>query len=358
MRQKVQDEIAIRFQLGMIDYEEVYLGPFSFLRTCWRELVSSTAMLAFGACVFLGPRHSPAHSVQTRRVRASAAEAPAFEYASSSSFCGRQVRAHNYVAPRGDRRQCTPCMQAEESDNGFPIRLLSGLLVVAFTVSSLFPLIGAFGNKSSPVVEDRLSKVPIFAVTDESGRPFLSVADDGLENRGYFFIQIDDAKRYLEEVEKRDEKAQVRTIGLDAAEKLIGSRKPKAKDVPERYEIVPDAHEAEVARVITNGEFQRRFGENAVPLFYVDGLALDTPSADKSSLLYPLFFEKEKLDEYLTQLTNKNANSGDSLSQDDVQVIDLTETVRQMRQGSNPRFSNVLLYPIERSILYLRESSE
>ena len=244
-------------------------------------------------------------------------------------------------------------MKGDDDTNPW-IRGVAGLLAIVLAVTSIQPIIKTlFGSESGQSILDiQLKNVPVFAVTDETGRPFLEETEDHSRRSGYFFLRPTDAQQYLESIKSPEMNAQVRAVSLTEAEKYI-LQKPAKKQVPEDFTLFPDEHEARLARDITDGQFTKVFGAKAVPLFYVDRLAIEGDNDEGA--FYPLFFEKEKLDKYLEGLNSRGTKSG--ISEADVQVIELQQTIREIRAGTNPRLQRVVFMPLDESLKFVRESA-
>ena len=55
---------------------------------------------------------------------------------------------------------------------------------------------GAATGLRQQEIDERLSPIPAFAVTDEKGSPFVAEKGDGAAARGYFFLDPYDAEKY------------------------------------------------------------------------------------------------------------------------------------------------------------------
>jgi Tic22-like family len=252
-------------------------------------------------------------------------------------------------------------MKKESDSNGASalIRSFAAFLVVGLVVTSFLPLFGSlkasFTGSGDVLVDQKLHRVPFFAVTDSSGRPFLVEADDHLSRRGYFFEDPIDAETYLKRVKTDSIDAKVLPVGLDEALGYVTQRKMASKDIPERFALFPSEKELATAREVTGGQFEETFGRNAVPLFYVDQLAFSSPEVGGSGSVYPVFFEKAALDKTLIAI--KEGNVGKSAAQlGNVQVIDLLQTVREIKGGGNPRLERVAFLPLENAVRALKAS--
>lgn len=269
-----------------------------------------------------------------------------------------QYSAHIARGVRRDKGVWAPISMKSEASSMSPVtRIASFGLAAALVFATFLPLVGVIRNGVSDngqlIVDSQLGKVPIFTVTDESGRPFLSETEDHRLRRGYFFIQPVDAQNYLQRVTKDGgSNAKVLTIGLNEAVKFLERSSP-GNSIPERFELFPDEHEAEIAQAVTEGAFQKTFGASAVPIFYIDGLGIK--DSKEGETVFPLFFEKEKLDETVNNL--KKTDPKATIDLKDTQVIDLRQTVREIRAGSNPNLNRVVFVPLSESLNAMRNTA-
>lgn len=248
-------------------------------------------------------------------------------------------------------------IMADDSSASLATRIIGITVVAGVVIGTFLPLANVIQNASSDVgtnrLEAQLSRVPIFTVTDANGRPFMSETEDGRLRRGYFFVQPADAQKFLENISADNDDAKVLTISLSEAYKFLDGKPVPSKSVPERFELFPDDHELELAQAVTGGNFEKVFGKYSVPIFYLDGLGIQ--ESKQGGTVYPLFFEKEKLDE--TVKTLKKNDPSAELDPKDVQVIDLRQTIKEIKAGSNPRLNNVVFVPLEESLAKLRKSA-
>lgn len=253
----------------------------------------------------------------------------------------------------------------ESSGTGLGLRLVAAALVAGIIATALSPLATGFQSirnddpvaavsstttMSSTSVGEKLRRVPVFAVTDETGRPYLSESNDKKFRTGYFFMDPSDAELFLNKVretttDEESKLARVRTLTLEDAIPFVGRKRPSGiKGVPEKFQLVPDEKQTKIANDITNGKFQLTFADG-VPLFYVENLALR--AKEQTEAFIPVFFEKQTLDEYL-----KKAREAGGVPETPIQVIDLLQTIRELKAGRNERLKQVQLYPLENAISY------
>lgn len=250
-------------------------------------------------------------------------------------------------------------MSDKKDGPGLAIRIFSGFLIAGLVLSSLSPLFGVLQNNvtnnGEVLVSKKLGRVPVFTVTDSSGHPYMTETEDRRLRQGYFFVQPEDAKQYLETVQKgneNDANAQVFPLTLDEALKYLELRGSPPKSIPERFQLLGDRHEQELANELSFGEFKKLFGDEAVPIFYLDGLAIKDDEVSSGTQI-PLFFEKEKLDETLAELKKNDPKT--TLSEDRIQVFNFMDTVREIRSGADARFQKVAYIPLMQSIKSLKE---
>lgn len=250
------------------------------------------------------------------------------------------------------------------------IRVVAGIMAVGLLATSILPLSGGFSNAfkdtGGVLVDQKLHRVPVFTVSDDDGRPFLVEAEDHLSRQGYFFLDPKDAEKYLARVnEEGAVAAKVLPVGMDEALKFTMKRSRRnAKAVPEVFSLFPSERELKVATEVTGGQFSSIFGEGAVPIYYADGLAFASPAAGGDSgiaggsvgAVYPLFFEKSKLDETLSSLRERDPAAAKAIG--DIQVLSLQQTVKEMKAGSNERLQRVMFLPLDDSLAALRADSD
>lgn len=251
------------------------------------------------------------------------------------------------------------CMKNDSSSTSVAVRVFSALLIAGLVISSLLPLAGVLQNNLTDngdvTVSKKLGRVPVFTVTDLEGHPYLTEAEGGRLRRGYFFVQPEDAKKYLETVQTGNEgqaKARVLPVTLNEALKYLMGQGSAPKSIPEKFQLFPDRHEQELANEVSDGEFEKLFGGNAVPVFYLEGLAFEDDQIQSGAII-PLFFEKEKLEETLSELKSRNPET--TLNAGAMQVFNLMDTIREIRSGSDSRFQRVAYIPLTQSIRTLQE---
>jgi len=276
--------------------------------------------------------------------------------------------------------------KTEKSTSPF-VRGITAFLLAAFLAGSFVPFLptltafikGEDTAASTSVLDARLRKVRVFAVTDGEGKPYLTVDEAAATAAGvgggngaataartpgavgYFFLDVADAGAYLDAVRAQlpaDEAASATApvlfpVGLDEAlaftapsssSAATAARRASNVGISERFILRASAGEAVAASALTGGEFNARFGADAVPLFYIDGLAV--VGEEGGSTVYPVFFRKSELDAYVAAAEARDAAGVAKVRAEgrlETRVVDLTDVVAEIRRGGGgaPRAGRV-----------------
>lgn len=279
------------------------------------------------------------------------------------------------------------------------VRGVTAFLLAAFLAGSFVPFLptltafikGDAAGTATSVLEARLRKVPVFAVTDGEGKPYLTVDEAaataaGVGGRGspsggavgYFFLDVADASAYLDAVRAQlpaDEATAATSpilfpVGLDEAltftapassTAAAAARRANGVGASERFVLRPSAGEAATAEALTGGAFAARFGADAVPLFYIDGLAVVNEPSDGGApggTVYPLFFRKAELDAYVAAAEARDAAGVAAVRADgrlEVRVVDLSDVVAEIRRGGGGRLGQVVFSPPADSVAFMQQ---
>lgn len=257
----------------------------------------------------------------------------------------------------------------DKSSTGLGVRVVAGVLAAGLVVTAINPVIQGVRNlnedpvatSTSDIASDKapasttlvskLQRVPLFTVTDNEDRPYLAESDDKRSRTGYFFCNPDDAELYLSRVEEKAEiaaGARVRIISLADAMQFLGKPLRGKDKVPEKFQLVRDEDEARLANEMTNGQFDKTF-KNGVPLFFVNNLALQNENEEQ---MFPVFFERSKLELFM----KKAKESGSKVADEGIEVIDLLQTVKEIRAGANERLKKVEFFSLDRAVEYTQNS--
>lgn len=234
--------------------------------------------------------------------------------------------------------------------------ILSVAAALLFAGTSLAPfLLDSPSSTSRTQVETRLAQVPVFAVTDPQGRPYIAEKQDG-RRLGYFFLDPTQAEEFLQQTKESlgtstpDTDVQIFPVTLQAALDVARNAGRKTELGSDQFVILANPREIEVAKSLIGSTSSIQ----GVPLFFIDGLAVMDPhttGGDQEPVI-PLFFNKEDLDLLLKKATEKNQSL--DFSQSPVEVVELATALDEMTQGKNPRLRNVAFFPPSDGMEYLK----
>lgn len=234
--------------------------------------------------------------------------------------------------------------------------VIVGILAFGFLFGALFPLInnglrvgtagkemsGAATGMKQKELDSRLSKVPAFAVTDDSGKPY--VAEIEGQNRGFFFLDPDAAETYasrVRELNKAGASVGVRPTTLDAAIKYV--KESQSKQDP--FEIVPISEQVKVAEAIKSPDtcdicWGTEGVKKKVPVFWVEGLGLQ--AEDSTSIVTPVFFDQSDAAKFWKQINPDKEPK--------IEVFDLSALIKKMKKGGTMEFRKVSFYPSRKAV--------
>mmetsp|Transcript_4876 Transcript_4876/g.13082 ORF Transcript_4876/g.13082 Transcript_4876/m.13082 type:complete len:306 (-) Transcript_4876:415-1332(-) len=241
----------------------------------------------------------------------------------------------------------------DDGDRKSAIRIGAAVLLGLFLLSSLLPLISAVKNSAGGLgteqINLRLSRVPVFSVTDADGKPYLTEGDiaSGDARLGLFYLDPTEAEARAEGIQSEGfSDAKVLPVSLDQAVSFI--EKPPvdpATKTKDTFRLQAKRAELEYASKLLGRTF------SGVPLFYLDGLVLGKEDAR----VYPVFFNYEELQQFIAQL-QKDPKNADFLSSRSVSIIEFSAALREMRSGGSTAaaLSQMVFYPPEDGIRYLK----
>ncbi|KAL7466603.1 hypothetical protein ACHAXS_006903 [Conticribra weissflogii] len=272
----------------------------------------------------------------------------------------------------------------------------------AATSSLLSPAAASAAEKPPPIVPlvttaQRLRRVPVFAIVDGNGTPFHTYDKDSAGGFGYFFTSytsatyvLDDAKKAFEKAKNEQAskvkstssgeggtigedgqddvpdawgQARIVTLPLDVVMQLSVKKTQsvaqngKGKKFDTYYQVIPSTEDLNAALRIENGP---RYSERGrVPLFYIDGLTIPSPSNEPDGAtitMNPVYFRiKDLVSEYQKQ--NPNATYEEITPK--IKVRELNETFRAMIRpgGKDESVRNMVFVPIPESVEKAKECS-
>eukprot|EP00871_Galdieria_phlegrea_P000239 jgi/Galph1/1215/GphlegSOOS_G6087.1 len=241
--------------------------------------------------------------------------------------------------------------------------LLIGTIVVAFLVPYLSGFLTSDNGLSEEEIALKLHQVPVFAVTDSEGKPFLLENPTKKSDReGYFFLDKDDALSFRDFVVSQNTEIEPKVfpLTLDVAEKFVQG-KVQSMTLNDHFHLTPNEEDLEYADQVLKSRFDR----TDVPVFVAEKLILEfdgrTPKDERTGndqnsaglRVTPLFLRKQDLDSVL----HAAAEKGTDASQPAVRVFKLSELLRVLRSGEFGSFDDFIFYPSEEALNYIRSLS-
>lgn len=203
------------------------------------------------------------------------------------------------------------------------------------------------GGLTSLSVSEKLSQVPVFAVTNASGQPYLSNTDGSGSQVGYIFFSHLDPMNMLKDMQKNPGAADacVYIMGLDKAYEMVkakptpsGIRGSGGEELPMIFRFFPDSKQVKKLRI--------RQPIEGVPVFVAKGLT----SRKGNDTIVPLFLTKDDVDAAWIKLhgTDKSLPSNAT-----VEVGNLLYIIQQMEDGDHPDLRRLGFFAPKASIEYV-----
>lgn len=208
-----------------------------------------------------------------------------------------------------------------------------------------------FSKKS---VSEKLSQVPVFAVTNASGQPYLANMDGSGSQIGLIFFSHLDALNMLKDMQKNPgaSDARVYIMGLDKAYEMVkakptpsGIRGSGGEELTMVFRFFPDSKQVRVAEGLQR-KLRMRSGVDGVPVFVAKGLTLRKGSEN----VVPLFLTKEDLDTAWNKLRDTNKDLPHSAS---IMVGNLLYIIQQMEHDGQPELRNLGFFAPRASVEYV-----
>lgn len=208
-----------------------------------------------------------------------------------------------------------------------------------------------FSKKS---VSEKLSQVPVFAVTNASGQPYLAKMDGSGSQIGLIFFSHLDALNMLKDMKKNPgaSDARVYIMGLDKAYEMVkakptpsGIRGSGGEELTMVFRFYPDSRQVKAAEGLQR-KLRLRQSVEGVPVFVAKGLTIRKGSEN----VVPLFLTKEDLDSAWAKLRESNKDLPNSAS---VVVGNLLYIIQQMESDEQPELRNLGFFAPRASVEYV-----
>lgn len=233
---------------------------------------------------------------------------------------------------------------------------VSGQMSDATLHSMLNPVltVDAASKFSKKTLSEKLSQVPVFAVTNASGQPYLAKMDGSGSQIGLIFFSHLDALNMLKDMQKNPgaSDARVYIMGLDKAYEMVkakptpsGIRGSSGEELTMVFRFYPDSRQIKAAEGLVR-KLRLKQGVDGVPVFVAKGLTLRKGGEN----VIPLFLTKEDLDAAWSKLKDSNKDLPGSAQ---VVVGNLLFIIQQMENGEVPELQNVGFFPPRASVDYV-----
>lgn len=214
----------------------------------------------------------------------------------------------------------------------------------------------AAAKYSKKSLSEKLSQVPVFAVTNASGQPYLAKMDGSGSQIGLIFFSHLDALNMLKDMQKNPgaSDARVYIMGLDKAYEMVkakptpsGIRGSSGEELTMVFRFYPDSRQVKAAEGLVR-KLRLRQGVDGVPVFVAKGLTLRKGSEH----VVPLFFTKEDLDAAWSKLRESNRDLPGSAQ---VVVGNLLFIIQKMENGEEPQLRNLGFFAPRASVEYVAQ---
>ncbi|KAK4529780.1 hypothetical protein CCYA_CCYA02G0637 [Cyanidiococcus yangmingshanensis] len=221
---------------------------------------------------------------------------------------------------------------------------------------------------SRKTLDEKLAQVPVFAVTNESGQPFLAAMERGTQV-GLIFFDPSDAMKMLEDLKrssgKEAEDARIFVMGLDRAFEMVkskpqpsGLRGPRGDELKMVFRFYPNQQQVEHARSLARKTKQPPV--RGVPCFVAKGLTL----RKGKEFVIPVFLDKRDLEDAWSRLRQ---DMSDLPKHPEVEVGDLIEVILRLEEAAkNPKsldekelqdIRRVAFFPSSKSVEFMKQES-
>lgn len=210
------------------------------------------------------------------------------------------------------------------------------------------------GGFSSLSISEKLSQVPVFAVTNASGQPYLANTDGSGSQVGYIFFSHEDALIMLKDMQKNPSASDARVyiMGLDKAYEMVkakptpsGIRGSGGEELTMVFRFFPDSKQVKHAQGLLR-KLRIRQPVEGVPVFVAKGLTLRKGSEN----IVPLFLTKEDVDSTWSKLRGSDKQLPQHAT---VEVGNLLYIIQQMEKDEHPDLKKLGFFAPRASVEYV-----
>ena len=214
--------------------------------------------------------------------------------------------------------------------------LLARRLLIGAAAALSLPAASSAAGLSRAAIAGKLSRVPIFAVTNREAAPYLTEMDQDGRRSGSFFISPQEAVKALSDIKTFDPRASLSVLPLDEIYFDISLTAADAAKAPQPtagtstdlrlFLLRPLESEVAAASRYTSA----KLASGAVPLFYEPSLRLPVDGRPQA----PYFF---RFNDLVTAFEAQQAAGESGLNDPPLpRVIVLTDLVKGLEKGELP----------------------
>ncbi|NJK36315.1 MAG: hypothetical protein HC835_01510 [Oscillatoriales cyanobacterium RM2_1_1] len=205
---------------------------------------------------------------------------------------------------------------------------------------------------------EKLSAVPVFAVTDAQGAPLVRSTGSGQNAVAIFqvFISRRDALGFIEELKKQDPNlgstVQLATVPLGKVYEIVQQNRDSNRL---RVAFVPTQQQVDSARAVLKASGQPEGEFRGVPLFLAkagdDDRVLTLQQGNDQAI--PFFFTREDLQGMLDQFKTQEPELLRSVK---IEVIPLESLLEAFRTDDDQFLDKVILIPPRETVEFIQQS--
>jgi len=226
---------------------------------------------------------------------------------------------------------------------------------IVFKNKGIYPAVASKFSKKN--VSQKLAQVPVFAVTNATGQPYLANNSNG-EQVGLIFFSKEDALTMLKSMQKTHQalEARIYIMGLDKAYRMVlsnaspsGFQGNLGQELKMIFRFYPDQKQVKHANVLKKN-FNPMDSYKGVPVFIADGLTIRRGKEE----IIPIFLTKEDLEESWSSMCKYNP---DQPLKPTIRVSSLLELISNME--NNPQeFESFGFFPPSESVEFVKRENQ
>ena len=193
-------------------------------------------------------------------------------------------------------------------------------------------------------IEQILSPVPVFMITDGEGKPLTATVEEGGSVVAGVFLSRGDAQSFITNIgrEQPELARQLQVLALPLSQIV---RQARSQDSIQ-FEFIAIRGQLEAAQQVQQ-DFQ------GTPLFAAKTGATDgyLSITVNNRQMIPFFFEKQKLDDLINRFSQQNPNQANNIT---IQVVPLERIIETLTNSEEETLKQIVLVLSEESLQYVR----